>query len=304
MSTPPNIRYLPQHEIDKKKWDECIEAASNGLIYGYSFYLDHMSANWDALVLNDYECVMPLTWNKKYGFSYLYQPFLAAQLGVFGKNLNKEMVDQFVKAIPGKFKLIEISMNSGNIGVKDGISRANYVLDLGKSYDELSAAYKDNIKRNVRKANQSGCKLYKDFDAEKVIQLAIAQMRNYGKESADNTERFRKLYHYLHEKGMATTYGILSSRKELLASCIFFYSHGRAYYILVGNHPDGRTIGASHALIDEFIKDHAGKKLTLDFEGSDIRNLAYFYGSFGANAEVYPALKMNRLPFYLKWLKR
>ena len=46
---------------------------------------------------------------------------------------------------------------------------------------------------------------------------------------------------------------------------------------MVGNHPDGKTIGASHALIDAFIKDHADQNFILDFEGSDIRNLAFFY---------------------------
>jgi hypothetical protein len=102
---------------------------------------------------------------------------------------------------------------------------------------------------------------------------------------------------------MATTYGI-SLNNELVASCVFFFSHGRSYYILVGNHPNGKTIGASHMLIDAFIKDHAGEKNILDFEGSDIRNLAFFYNSFGAENEIYPALKINRLPFYLKWLKK
>ena len=103
---------------------------------------------------------------------------------------------------------------------------------------------------------------------------------------------------------MATTYGIASAQNELLATCVFFYSHNRAYYILVGNHPAGKTGGASHALIDTFIKDHAGKKMMLDFEGSDIPNLAFFYSSFGAVEEKYPSIRLNRLPFYLKFFKK
>ena len=74
--------------------------------------------------------------------------------------------------------------------------------------------------------------------------------------------------------------------------------------LATGNHPDGKTIGASHALIDAFIKDHAGQDLILDFEGSDIRNLAFFYSSFGATEELYPALKINKLPWYIKLLKK
>ena len=68
MTTGNQIKYLQYKEIDKAKWDVCITNAPNGLIYGYSFYLDCMARRWDALVLGDYEAVMPLTWNKKYGF--------------------------------------------------------------------------------------------------------------------------------------------------------------------------------------------------------------------------------------------
>ncbi|HEY0042670.1 MAG TPA: GNAT family N-acetyltransferase, partial [Flavisolibacter sp.] len=116
-------------------------------------------------------------------------------------------------------------------------------------------------------------------------------------------DNFRSLFGQLLKKGGAKTYGILSKSGELLASCVFFFSRRRAYYILVGNHPNGRTLGASHALIDAFICDHAEQDLLLDFEGSDIRNLAFFYSSFGATEEKYAAIKYNRLPWWANWLK-
>jgi hypothetical protein len=43
--------------------------------------------------------------------------------------------------------------------------------------------------------------------------------------------------------------------------------------------------------------------MLLDFEGSDIRNLAFFYSSFGATEEKFAGIKLNKLPFYLKWMK-
>ena len=307
MSGPSNIRYLTQNEIDKPKWDTCIDNASNGLIYAYSFYLDHMAKHWNALVLNDYEAVMPLTWNKKYGILYLYQPFLTAQLGVFGKKIIEDQVSTFIKSIPASFRFIDISLNNKNIGGspdKFFTKRSNYVLDLNKPYEILYENYRENIQRNIKKSFQLGCTFQKDFDVEKVIELAVQQMKSQGNEESENIEHFRKLYHYLHSRHMASTYGIFSSKNELLASCVFFFSHNRAYYILVGNNPAGKASGASHALIDQFIKDNAGKIMLLDFEGSDIPNLAFFYSSFGAALEIYPSLKINRLPFYLKWLKK
>jgi hypothetical protein len=57
-------------------------------------------------------------------------------------------------------------------------------------------------------------------------------------------------------------------------------------------------------MIDHFIQDHAGKKLLLDFEGSDIKNLAWFYRSFGAKEEKYPGIKLNKLPSIVKLFKQ
>ena len=79
------VHYITYQQIDKSKWDNCIDTAANGLVYGYSFYLDAMAKHWDALVLDDYEAVMPLTWRKKFGIRYLYQPAFTQQLGIFYK---------------------------------------------------------------------------------------------------------------------------------------------------------------------------------------------------------------------------
>jgi hypothetical protein len=307
MSSPGKINYFEQKDIDKTAWDKCIETAPNGLIYGYSFYLDNMSRNWDALVLNDYEAVMPLTWNKKYGIKYLYQPFLAAQLGIFGSNLDAEKINSFLRSIPQEFPYWDISLNQGNLfSLQDFrlYTRMNFILDLNKSYEQIYSRYRENIQRNSKKCLQSGCKKLVDIDVDHVIDLALKQMRSHSKTSSENAKRFRLLYQQLHREKKAITYGILSGKDALLASAVFFYSHSRAYYILVGNHPDGRTTGASHALIDAFIRDHAGQNIILDFEGSDIPNLALFYSGFGALEEKYAAIKNNNLPFYMKWLKK
>ena len=314
MSTLPYIQYITHQQIDKVKWDNCIEHADNGLIYGYSFYLDTMSKNWDALVLsngdhseNVYEAVMPLTWKMKFGIRYLYQPFLTAQLGIFGKKITEEKTTSFIQHIPVSFRFIDISLNRNNcsgIPANFSVNRSNYILDLNKPYETIYQNYRENIQRNIKKAFQLGCSFQNDVDVEQVIELALHQMKSQGKEEVENINRFRKLYQQLHTRQMAATYGIVSSQKELLASCVFFFSHNRAYYILVGNNPAGKTMGASHALIDGFIKLTSGNNILLDFEGSDIPNLASFYRSFGAEHEPYPALKINRLPFYLKWMKK
>ena len=137
------IHYLTYQLIDKTKWDACIDSAPNGLVYAYSYYLDSMAKNWDALVLSagpatsaGYETVMPLTWNKKYGIHYLYQPAFTACLGIFGRNISVETVNRFLLAIPPRFKYWDIYFNPANLFKPvdfELYERMNYVLNLNSA---------------------------------------------------------------------------------------------------------------------------------------------------------------------------
>jgi hypothetical protein len=250
---------------------------------------------------------MPLTWRKKYNIYYLYQPFFCASLGTFSnKEITLDLLEKFLRAVPAKFKYWDISLNHANnflfpeFGVYE---RANYVLKLDKSYEELYNNFNTNIKRNIKKAESLNCIVEKNIPLSEILILSREILQFISPIEEEDYNNFAELYKILLDKGMATNYAVYSAQKELLASCVFFFSHKRAYYILVGNHPNGKTVGASHLLINAFIKDHAGKELLLDFEGSDIRNLAFFYSSFGAVEEKYGAIKLNRLPKILRWMK-
>ena len=84
----------------------------------------------------------------------------------------------------------------------------------------------------------------------------------------------------------------------------FFSFHGnRIYYMLAWNNEQGRHLGASHYLIDTVIKEYAGKDYWLDFEGSDIPGIAFFFEGFGATPETYYFLRINRLPWWCRWMK-
>jgi len=301
------INYVSRQDLDVQKWDACIQQSNNGLIYAYSFYLDKMARHWDALILNDYDAVMPLTWNRKAGIYYLYQPAFAPCLGVIGENIDSTMVSRFLEKIPKKFQLVEINLNPHNesgLGSHDfeWIKRKNYVLPLNKPYNQLYNAYNDNIKRNIKKAVSVGCIVQSSIPIDEIIQLAKEQLNNLTNLKERDFQQFKVLFIELQEKQQAKTYGVYLNN-QLVSSAAFFFSNKRAYYIIVGNHPNGKTLGASHYLIDRFIADHAGKDLLLDFEGSDINSLAFFYSSFGAKVEYYPSLRKNKLPWYVKWLK-
>src|SRR5580698_8347179 len=109
------IIYLRHNEISKVKWDKCLDNSPNSLIYAYSWYLDIVSPEWDALVEDDYSGIMPLPKASKYGFSYIYPPLFTQQLGLFSTDsLTDGKIMEFISAIPSKFRYLEMNLNEKN----------------------------------------------------------------------------------------------------------------------------------------------------------------------------------------------
>ncbi|HEY0432422.1 MAG TPA: hypothetical protein VGC95_01040 [Chitinophagaceae bacterium] len=299
-----DILLLRNHEIDRAKWDACIGRADNGLIYARSFYLDTMSEHWDALVLGNYETVMPLTWNKKLTIRYLYQPPFTACLGIFGKDLNANVIDGFLAAIPVSFRFADIALNHANFSqTSAGMrTRNNFVLQLNQSYENLQAGYSENHRRNLAKSAQSRLHLT-DVSLDVAISLNASTMKDRAPLPAGAYGRLKKLVNLAQEKNSVKIFGVRDENSAVLAAAVFLFDGRRAYYILAGNDPGGRNTGASHALVDGFIQQHAGQDLALDFEGSDVESIARFYKGFGAESEPYPALYYNRLPWPIRWMK-
>ncbi len=75
-------------------------------------------------------------------------------------------------------------------------TRANYVLSLQPSYKDLYNAYRQNIKRNIKKAMKYGCVIQKEIPIASVIVLANEQNNSH---EADLL-RFEKLFKYLHQQ--------------------------------------------------------------------------------------------------------
>ncbi len=61
------IKLLSNDQIDRALWDKTIESSPYGMIYALSWYLDIVCPDWEALVSDNYEQVMPLPVKKKMG---------------------------------------------------------------------------------------------------------------------------------------------------------------------------------------------------------------------------------------------
>jgi len=301
------IKHIKQENVDTKKWDNCIAKSINGIVYAYSWYLDIVCADWEALVYGDYETVMPLTQNQKYGISYLYQPIFTQQLGIFSYNkIDESLIDSFLKAIPKKFKFIEINLNKYNrieklegFTVKDN---KNYELDLIENYENIFRKYKQNNIRNIRKAIQNKISILKGLMPNDIFDLVKTSGKIPGKKEPQ-LNMLRQLIAAAIRYKTGYLYGAYNEHNTLVAAGFFVYSNNKACFILSVTNEEGKELSAMFLLVDEFIKDFSNRNMILDFEGSNVESIARFYKGFGANQFHYPSIRANNLPFPLKMLK-
>lgn len=303
------IRYIQREHINVDKWDACIDAAPNGLIYARSWWLDKMADSWDALVVGDYESIMPLTWKKKYGIKYLYQPYFTPSLGPFYKTGNTIELKDFIAAIPAAFKFVDIDINE--LASKDKltapgvsiINRTNFWVHIadeqsdGKNYNRLA-------KRKINTALSSGI----TFSNEVSIGSVINEYRkNYeSAHAAINEAHYTKLLAACNialEKGNVSTYGAFQGN-EMIAFYLVLHDQRFSYSLLGGSNAAGKETGAFYFLTHQAIEDAKRRKNTFRFEGSDIEGIAFFNKQFGSVPETYSHIKINRLPWPISLLKR
>lgn len=299
------ISYFERHEIDPVKWDHCISSVSHKLIYGYSWYLDAMADHWGALILNDYEAVMPLPWRRKWGFPYIYTPHFCNPLGIFS-NVADYSVEEFLNQIPKRFRLWDLNIFLGDkqpTGDFKFIKRQNHILDISPSYELLFKNFRTSYRQIINKTDSQPINIRMNIPVEEVIEAA----KKEGKSGAlSNTDfgKLKNMFHHLASRSEAETIGVYGRENKLLASAIFFITNSRIYYVLAVNDPEGRSIAGSHHIINAVIQKYAGSNLMLDFEGSDIPGIAFFFEGFGATKEHYYYIHHNSLPLWCRWLKK
>lgn len=303
------IKYLEHREIEKHKWDNCVENALNSLPYAYSWWLDVVSPDWEALILDDYSAVMPLTRRRKFGIEYLYQPYFTQQLGIFsGQMIDNELTRSFIEAIPGKYRFADIRLNSSNSLVSGRFIchyRTDYLLDLSLGHVALSTAYHRNCRRNIQKALHAGLSVKEGPGPSTFSHFIQRNLEHRLSETPWNLyPLLQKITQASLQHQSGEILGVYKSNRDLAAAGWFLYTAEKIFFIVCASTPEGKKEQAMYLLVDHVISNNAGSGKIFDFTGSDIPGVAYFNAGFGSSKINYPAVKWNNLPWPLGWLKR
>lgn len=287
------ISYLKRNEIDTEKYDACIKNAINSRIYAFSWYLDCVADNWDVLVLNNYDAVMPLPWREKYYIKYVYLTPWIQQLGIFSTNdLDADLVLDFLSRIPSKFKKVDQFLNTHN--KINAEKRVNYILSLQDSYLELIKNFSKRRKRSIKKAQKSNLIVSKNNDASRIIELFKEQKSNEIKRPENEYLILNKLTKVLAQKGQVKILEV-HLNNNFVGGVIFLIDTKRITYLFSALSEKGRELNVMSLLINNMINEYANSHYIFDFEGSMIKNIASFFKSFGAEIEYYYHYKKQRL---------
>lgn len=299
------IHHLAHKAIDKRWWDERIAASQSPLWYARSAVLDAASPGWEALVDDNAQAVMPLTRDRKWGIPYLYQPFALQRLGVFSPESSVEQNTAFLRAIPTKYKLCDIYMNSpgplGQLGDLLLEERQSMELDLSPDLVTLRAAYSENHRRGLRKWTSEG--EFRTISADTFLKVVSGseQFRQWGI-TPKQQGSLARIAAVAETLGDGRFVG-LQRDAEWLAVAFFVEWAGRIIFMKGLATKAGRGVSALHRVLDDMIVHQAGKPMVLDMAGGNAPELRRFYSGFGARPALYLHARYNRLPQLLRKIK-
>lgn len=296
--------FLNHDDIDKEKWNACLQSSANPTIFADYDFLTAASPRWKALIEGDYDYIMPLPARSKFSVKYIYTPFFFSRLGIFSPHqIEGNIVRQFIEKIPATYRYIDLVFNSANNFENTGYSPLlmnSYRLDLNEPYLKLYQSYSENTRRNIRNAVKQELSLTDNITPEDVIKLFRS---GKGKEKAVPYHKkdyaiLLKLSRIAQEKGQLDLIGVCDQQQKLIAGAFFLKDHERIWFWFSGRDKKSPEKKSMFFLIDAYIKDHAGQPVLFDFNGSMNENIARFYRGFGAQKYTYPMLNIRRY-FYL-----
>lgn len=304
--TELKLHHVKHRDIDKKRWDISLKDCSNKLLYAEADFLDAVSPKWDAIVSEDYEYIMPLTWRRKWGIRYLVQPAFSQQGGIFSKHvIHSSTVDAFISLAKSEFSFAEFTFNyKQEKSAHDLIERMNYILPLDDPYDVIQQKFTPSLRQLLHTAKNHSLSYSIGTDINKTIETIRSINGDKLKDISDESfMRFQNLCER-YQKQNRSLIREVKQDDQLLSTALFFLDENRIYNLLSCISDEGRTLKANHFLYNQLIAEFAETNRILDFEGSDLAGVSFFYRSFHPQEEKYAFVNWNELPLPIRWLKK
>ena len=296
------FKLFSHNNIDKAKWDACIEHSSRPSVYAISWYLDAVSPEWMGLIKADYTEVIPICWRKKWGVKYVYQPPYTQFGGLFSTLTDQIDFSPSAGLLKDQFKLIEIRINPTNHTENADYVYAkgiNQYVHLNAELSEIENTIHPTHRKNIRRAQKAGIET-QEIDAAEFIKFKFNNQGDY----EEDINQLPDLIGVLQQKNAVSFYGAFNEAKEMVSAIMLIEYQNRSILITSATCAEGKESKAMFLLIKNCFERYVGKDHIFDFAGSSLAGVYEFNKGFGAHEEVIHSLRINNLPPLLKFLKR
>ncbi len=290
------IKHLTYPQIDFVKYEACLANAEQKNVFAKKEVLDFLCENWELLVYNEYEYVMPLPVRQSLGQKFIVCPIFCQQLGVFGPLDKPEINAQFLNHTLNNFNTYLYSFNSHNTFNRGLELRKNYF--IGAEHYELQRRKYSKGRKSSVKAAVHLTFSQMDF-SEDVFNFVRKFHKGLDKES--DLETMLRFIVFLEDKNMLKLYGAYLDGQLLTVAALI--DDGTTLHLLaLVSDEKFRNENPTSFLVDKILEKYIGSR-NFSFMGSNVRSIAVFNSSFGAELQGYPVIRFSKKELAVNWLK-
>lgn len=305
----PKIRYLKSNEIDVVQWDKKIHKSVNASVFAYSWYLDIVCSNWDALVDESLDTLMPLPYVERGGRRFLIQPPLTYHLGIYSSDiLQRKLSDLFVQQAATRFEYAKLVLNKYNDFSPSRnlrkLQHSLFELDLIANYTQLYSHYQIIVCLHLNAFHKKYNILSGLQPGDMVQFLKTRPQITLGNLGVEVIPLLQKLTAALYRYRMCETIGVFDQHNALVAFFIAVSSNLKLsllYFAVEKSHSKQMLFSG---VIDYLIQHQCEKNLTLEIDTLANSDLEAVCRGVGASITSRPVLSVNSLPMVYKFFYR
>lgn len=293
MSRKVIANWIHQSEIDREKWDNLVDNSLNPCLYNYSYYFDAVAIDWEAYIAEDYSYAIPVGIVKKGGLKRVYPALFQGYVEPIGEIDSIDWVE-FEKSLLSRFSKGELNIRNANL--KGGVSE-DYV------YQRLKAEefkLKTQAKRMLKRFENTSYTISEEVSTKELAEFVVKELAKILPIYTSKDVRFfYDIIDAIEKSGSLYKLGLYEGDK-FMGGLIGFESKTEMFYFKGAVDESAMKEGGMYALMNQFIEKTFDKKLEVNFGGSRVEGVRFFYQRFNGVDEYYQNYKWDNSPFWFK----
>lgn len=293
---------------NKEKYRNLCRVEDTIPIFSKDWWLDAVAGeeNWDVVLVERGEIIvasLPYIMKKKFFLRYISMPKLTQTAGVWMKypdgqkytnkiSFEREVCKELIEKLPqvdAYAQNFHYSFTNWLPFYWEGFNQTTfytYVLENLQDHEMLFSGFKENIRREIRKAE----KKVKVYTGDSIGDFFLMVKKTFDRQNQTvpyDLTLLKRLDAACRKENCRKIFFAADERNRIHSAIYVIWDSECAYYIMGGGDPDLRNSGATSLLMWEAIKFASSVTKSFNFEGSMIQPIERFFSGFGANQKPY-----------------